>query len=56
MQCSGCFVVAVVDTRDDVLAIDSECLDSIDRKSILPIDDDPFILAALETLLSLLGR
>jgi CheY-like chemotaxis protein len=37
------------------MAIDFESLDSFDRKRILLVDDDPFILGVLEKLLGLLG-
>jgi len=37
------------------MAIDFESLDSLDRKRILLVDDDPFILGVLEKLLGLLG-
>ncbi|MBT5054864.1 MAG: hypothetical protein HOM69_16665 [Gammaproteobacteria bacterium] len=37
------------------MAVESECLDSFDRKRILVIGDDPFILEPLKTLLDLLG-
>ena len=36
------------------MAIDFESLDSLDRKRILLVDDDPFILGVLEKLLGLL--
>ena len=44
----------VVNTRNDFMAIDFESLDSFDRKRILLVDDDPFILGVLEKLLGLL--
>ena len=37
------------------MAMDFEFLDSFDRKRILLVDDDPFILGVLEKLLGLLG-
>ena len=37
------------------MTIDFEFLDSFDRKRILLVDDDPFILGVLEKLLGLLG-
>ena len=36
------------------MIIDFESLDSFDRKRILLVDDDPFILGVLEKLLGLL--
>jgi len=48
------FFVSVVDIRDDVRAVESECLDSFDRKRILVIGNDSFILEPLEPLLDLL--
>jgi CheY-like chemotaxis protein len=37
------------------MTIDFEFLDSFERKRILLVDDDPFILGVLEKLLGLLG-